>query len=448
MGKMEGKDGFVVTPNTKICHEHFQSNDVLKVPGGTRWRLKENAIPVKAGQRFVDERKRKPPAPRTETIVKKTKITSILYQPKSLLSSALAVVNKAYMAMVHENRKIKTKLEQIEGELNSTKTKLEQFEREMESTKMLLKEKTFGINVIKDSSELCHHYTGFPDYKMLEKCFTFLSVGENGENVRMRGSSEKNGNGRPRCLCAEDQFLLMLLKLRNGFSNIHLGWLFSCDSSTISRLIISWLNYTYLKFATLPIWPSREEVDASMPEVFKEKFPNTRVIIDCTEVAVEAPQALHARSVFYSDYKSHNTYKALIGITPAGGLSFVSELFPGSVSDREIVTRCGILNPMFWTKDDEIMADKGFTIRDLLDEVGVKLNIPIFLENNAQFSEEQVIVNQRVASVRIHVERYISRIKNFHIFDRPLPLTMHGSANQIFTICSFLVMFQNPIISV
>ena len=38
-----------------------------------------------------------------------------------------------------------------------------------------------------------------------------------------------------------------------------------------------------------------------------------------------------------SDYKHHNTYKALIGITPAGGLSLVSELFPGSVSDRETV---------------------------------------------------------------------------------------------------------------
>ena len=184
-----------------------------------------------------------------------------------------------------------------------------------------------------------------------------------------------------------------------------------------------------------------------MPGDFKEKFPNTRVIIDCTEIAVESPGSLHTRAVYYSDYKHHNTYKALIGITPAGGLSFVSELFPGSISDREIVSRCGILNPMFWGKGDEIMADKGFTIRDLLDEMGVKLNIPIFLEDRPQFSAEQVIINQRISSLRIHVERFISRIKNFHIFDRPLPLSIPGSANQIFTICSFLVMFQNPIIS-
>ena len=76
----------------------------------------------------------------------------------------------------------------------------------------------------------------------------------------------------------------------------------------------------------LPIWPSRQQVDESMPEMFKEKYPATRVIIDCTEIRVEAPESLHMRSVYYSDYKHHNTYKALIGVTPSGGLCFVSEL--------------------------------------------------------------------------------------------------------------------------
>ena len=84
----------------------------------------------------------------------------------------------------------------------------------------------------------------------------------------------------------------------------------------------------------LAIWPSPAQVDEFMPETFKQKYPNTRVIIDCTKKAAES---LHTRSVYYSDYKHNNTYKALIGITPAGVLCFVSELFPGSVSDREIV---------------------------------------------------------------------------------------------------------------
>ena len=126
-----------------------------------------------------------------------------------------------------------------------------------------------------------------------------------------------------------------------------------------------------------------------------------------TNLAIERrSKCIYARRLQGKVYKHHNTYKALIGITPAGGLSLVSELFPGSVSDREIACRCGILNPQFWHKSDEIMADKGFTIKGLLDPMGVKLNISIFLEDKAQFQTEQVIMNQRIASVRIHAEVY------------------------------------------
>ncbi|XP_020909445.1 uncharacterized protein LOC110247359 [Exaiptasia diaphana] len=448
MGKIDGKDGFVCNRNTKVCHEHFKKDDILRVPGGKRWRLKQGAVPLKVGHEEAINKKRKPPAMRRDLFdIKKPKPTRSnkdvnnlevnrpVHQPKSLVSCALTMVNCVYKTIVNEFTMTKTKLVKLEEELKDTKNKLEK--------------RTFGIQVIKEKNDLCQQYTSFTDYSRLKACLKYLSVGDKGENVIGRGSTEKKGaGGRPRTLGVEDQFMVMLMKIRTGFSNDHLGWLFKCDATTISRIVSSWQNYIYLKFCTIPIWPSREKIDQNMPKIFKERFPKTRVILDCTEVEVEAPESLHMRAVFYSDYKHHNTYKALIGITPAGGLSFISELFPGSISDREIVSRCGILNPAFWCKGDEVMADKGFNIRDLLDEIDVKLNIPVFLEDKEQFSPNEVIINQRISSLRIHVERFISRIKNFHIFDRPLPLSMHGSANQIFTTCAFLVMFQNPIISV
>ena len=69
-------------------------------------------------------------------------------------------------------------------------------------------------------------------------------------------------------------------------------------------------------------------------------------------------------------YKGRETYKALVGITPAGSVSFVSQLYDGSLSDREIVERSGLLNPRMFDDGDEIMADKGFNIRDLTDKLG------------------------------------------------------------------------------
>ena len=46
-------------------------------------------------------------------------------------------------------------------------------------------------------------------------------------------------------------------------------------------------------------------------------------------------------------------------------------------SDTQLVERSGFLSLL--QKGDEIMADRGFTIENLLIPLGVKLNIPPFL---------------------------------------------------------------------
>ena len=58
------------------------------------------------------------------------------------------------------------------------------------------------------------------------------------------------------------------------------------------------------------------------------------------------------------------------------------------------------------------MADKGFNIADLLNARSVTLNIPPKLvDPSGQFSEVDRVKTRRIASVRIHVERAIGRVK-------------------------------------
>ena len=93
------------------------------------------------------------------------------------------------------------------------------------------------------------------------------------------------------------------------------------------------------------------------------------------------------------------------------------------------------------------MADKGFEIKDLLDDIAVSLNIPPFLRGQDQMPQDDVVDTQQIASLRIHVERLINKIKNFHIFDSVIPLSLAGTINQIWTVCALLTLFQKPIIS-
>ncbi|KAJ8936085.1 hypothetical protein NQ314_012494, partial [Rhamnusium bicolor] len=107
----------------------------------------------------------------------------------------------------------------------------------------------------------------------------------------------------------------------------------------------------------------------------------------------------------------NNTWKALIGVAPNGVVTFVSDLYPGSTSDKKIVQHCKILEQM--KTADLILADKGFLLKDILPP-GVNLNIPLFLVTS-QFTPEQVYRTETIARARIHVERTIRRMKCYKI---------------------------------
>ena len=47
-------------------------------------------------------------------------------------------------------------------------------------------------------------------------------------------------------------------------------------------------------------------------------------------------QDLHAASASYSNYKHRLTAKYLIGVAPNGAITFVSNGFPGSTSDKMV----------------------------------------------------------------------------------------------------------------
>ena len=152
------------------------------------------------------------------------------------------------------------------------------------------------------------------------------------------------------------------------------------------------------------------------------------------------------QSTSWSNYKHHNTFKFLVACTPNGAISFVSAVYLGSVSDVALTEESGFLKKLEGMQGVSIMADRGFTIKEMLSNLGVDLNLPPFMDGRSQLPADEMERGRSIASLRIHVERAIGRMKNYKILKSVFPLKMCRIANQIVTICAYLSNFHPALV--
>ena len=339
------------------------------------------------------------------------------------------------------------------GQNTITEHKLEAAQAEildLQDQVIKLQNSTFGVERFGTDDTKINFYTGFNDFKTLYALFSSLKpTAENmtrwTQQLRNLSSSQiiKSNVFRNESLSLIDQFFVYLFRVRRGFPEQDLAVLFNVSQSSVSRILTTWCNYLYVMLGCLPIWPSRSVIDSTMPECFKITYPKTSVILDCTEIKVQTPSSQALNSEIYSNYKSHTTFKSLIGITPSGSVSFVSSLYTGAIGDKSITNLCGIVDLL--EPNDQVMADQGFLIDDLLKTKQASLVIPPFLGQKGKFTEAEVMKTHEIARLRIHVEGAIRRIEEYHIFDGVVPLNLAPSINQYWTVCAILTNFKGPL---
>ena len=244
-----------------------------------------------------------------------------------------------------------------------------------------------------------------------------------------------------------NQLFLTLVKLRLNLQERDLACRFGISISLVSRYFSTWICFLYHHMKEIDWMPSPSQVASTLPPAFKG-YSSTFAIVDASEIFLETPSDLRLQSSTWSSYKHHNTAKLLVCCTPNGVISFVSPLYVGGISDVELTRVSGLLDKLADKPGVSVMADRGFTIRYQLEPLNIKLNIPPFMEGRRQLPAEEVKSGRRIASLRIHVERAIGRIKNFSILKNTLPITMARIANQIVSVCAWLTNFQPALIPI
>ncbi|KAG0445657.1 hypothetical protein HPB47_004672, partial [Ixodes persulcatus] len=210
--------------------------------------------------------------------------------------------------------------------------------------------------------------------------------------------------------------LLTLMRLRLGLLYGDLSRRFNICVSRICFIFNKMLEVLKRIMQYVVIWLPRSRIQSSMPASFVQNgYSKTTCIFDCMEIILQRPKKLMARAQTYSSYKAANTVKFLTVIAPNGG--------------------------------DEIMADRGFSLEAHLEARGIKMNVPAFTKGKPQLSESEVTKTRRIASVRIHVERAINRIKTYRIFKSSLCITSRRTLSDMVFVCAGLCNLKRPLIA-
>ena len=241
-----------------------------------------------------------------------------------------------------------------------------------------------------------------------------------------------------------DQILLVLMRLRLGLLYEDLAFRFGVKKGLAACMFSFWIRTISEKLALLISYIPASLAHKCIPSKFKHRFPRLRCIIDCTEIFTERPLKLRTRAQMYSNYKSHQTAKYLVGIAPNGLFTFLSSGFSGRASDLCVVRNSGFLDLI--EPFDEIMADRGFNIEDDLKARGARLIIPSFTRGMKQLPADKVLQTRRIANSRIHVERAIARIRTYRILNGNFPITQMNLLDDIMRVICMLCNLKRDLI--
>ena len=191
--------------------------------------------------------------------------------------------------------------EQLEEEIRDAKQEIEDLKKQVEALTL----KQFGISRISHAPELVRHFTGFQSKDLLDNFYLWLEpyAGNMVTWSQMKRKEAKvnyrNTTSSISSKSLYDQYFLFMVRIRLGCTETDLAVRFNLSTSTVSRIILTWINFVYIMLGGLPIWPTKAQVQKHMPVSFKQHFPHTRVILDCTEIKVQRPSSKVLNSEFY-----------------------------------------------------------------------------------------------------------------------------------------------------
>lgn len=231
-------------------------------------------------------------------------------------------------------------------------------------------------------------------------------------------------------LTLQDQFTLVLAKFRTFRSNYELSFLFNVSEAIVQKVLTSWINSMYREWSKQNLWLSRDSITELMPEYLKENFPKARVILEGLEIPIQKPPHLKLQEESYSSDKNRYAMKIVLGITPHGLISFVSNAYGAAISYSEIVINSELRS--LCDEGDVVFADGRFDIVDHFKSEGIIVKPPLAIKAG----NHGIVRWDKQISAKVLMETY-------GILRHPLRQFEMDKIHKIVYLCCILGNFRN-----
>lgn len=232
------------------------------------------------------------------------------------------------VTLIEQSRSISVQYDLL-TDINNSAPQVEKHDVEVNTT--IITTHDLRIENFRDPkrSEELHFYTGFNNYEHFMIVYGLLGPQVNNLRYYPHNAPMKQG---ARALSQADEFFLTVIKLRHNMLMKELGYRIKISVALVSRIFITWVNLLFCQFKELNLRAPYRKLKDLMK--YKGKNCTSTVIIDCTEIPIKRPENPLSQQQTYSNYKSCNTLKILVGMSPTGTVTFVCDAYGGTISDR------------------------------------------------------------------------------------------------------------------
>ncbi|XP_060806098.1 uncharacterized protein LOC132902987 [Amyelois transitella] len=157
-----------------------------------------------------------------------------------------------------------------------------------------------------------------------------------------------------------------------------------------------------------------ELIKKNLPMAFRHRFHKVSCI-SCLEIEIQKPSKAVNQALTWSDYKKANTIKYLVS-SSNGLVNFISPGYGGRITDTCLVETCDFVKCLQQAMC--VMADRGFKhVEVYLCQRGM-----VLVQSGTKFSKAEAKETKQIASLRIHIEWVIRRLREYSMLNLMLVL--------------------------